>query len=56
MPGMAGSPFANPFKIGEDGTRDEVLKKYEAYIRARPDLLELLPTLKGKVLGCWCAP
>ena len=56
MPGMAGSPFANPFKIGEDGTRDEVLKKYEAYIRSRPDLLELLPSLEGKVLGCWCAP
>jgi hypothetical protein len=56
MPGKAGSPFANPFKIGVDGTRDEVIKKYEDYIRSRPDLLELIPSLEGKVLGCWCKP
>jgi len=22
----------------------------------KPELLEKLPELKGKVLGCWCAP
>jgi hypothetical protein len=33
-----------------------VIAKYRAYILGRPDLLALLPTLKGKVLGCWCHP
>lgn len=56
MPGKDCSPFANPFKIGVDGTRAEVIEKYEVYIRSRPDLLALIPSLDGKVLGCWCKP
>lgn len=54
------SLFANPFKIGKDGTRDEVLMKYESYITARLDndmkLRQELLNLKGKTLGCWCHP
>ena len=30
--------------------------KYRAWLLANPELLEKLPELKGKVLGCWCAP
>ena len=56
MPGMAGSPFANPFKIGPDGTREEVLAKYEAYLRSNDELMSRILELDGKVLGCWCAP
>lgn len=50
------SIWHNPFHIGKDGTRKEVIAKYRAYILGRPDLLALLPTLKGKVLACWCKP
>lgn len=50
------SIWGNPFVIGKDGSREEVIEKYEQYIISRPDLLDKLPTLKGKVLGCWCAP
>lgn len=50
------SRWGNPFKIGRDGTREEVIEKYERYIQTRPDLLAALPTLKGKRLGCYCAP
>ena len=50
------SKWGNPFSIGLDGNREEVILKYEAYIRARPDLLKALPELKGKTLGCWCSP
>ncbi len=56
------SIWHNPFKIGpkpqKDGDRDEVLMKYEMYIKSKLDnnMLELLRTLKGKNLGCWCAP
>jgi hypothetical protein len=50
------SIWHNPYHIGKDGTRKEVIQKYHDYIMGRPDLLALLPTLKGKVLGCWCKP
>jgi hypothetical protein len=51
---LPASPFANPFKIGRDGTREEVIAKYRAWLLARPDLVAYLPELGGKVLGCWC--
>ncbi len=51
------SKWGNPFTIGKDGTRDEVLEKYATWFLARPDLIEQArKELKGKVLGCWCAP
>jgi hypothetical protein len=50
------SKWGNPFKIGNDGNREEVIKKYEQWIKQQPDLLKLIPTLKGKILGCYCAP
>ena len=50
------SAWGNPFQVGRDGTRDEVIAKYEAWIRTQPHLLENLPLLQGKVLGCWCKP
>jgi hypothetical protein len=49
-----GSPLGNPFKVGQDGTLQEVLAKYLRHVQASPDLLALLPGLKGKRLGCWC--
>ena len=50
------SKWGNPFLIGIDGDREEVITKYARYIRQRPDLLADLPSLRGKRLGCWCAP
>jgi hypothetical protein len=47
-----GSPYGNPFKIGADGTREEVIRRFEC---------EVLPTLdvsalRGKDLVCFCHP
>ena len=54
------SNFANPFKIGKDGDRDDVIKKYKVYITEKLEnnisLKNELLTLKGKNLGCWCHP
>ncbi|MFF7242239.1 DUF4326 domain-containing protein [Streptomyces collinus] len=50
------SPLASPFKPGRDGSREEVVAKYRAYLLSRPDLLALLPGLRGRRLGCWCLP
>lgn len=51
------SKWGNPFKIGKDGSREEVIQKYRHWILANPVLVAQLPTeLKGKRLGCWCKP
>ena len=48
--------WGNPFVVGRDGTRDEVIAKYRAYVLSNEALMRSLPALRGKVLGCWCAP
>lgn len=50
------SKWGNPFVIGRDGTRDEVVRKYRGYVLSSPSLLAALPALRGKDLVCWCAP
>ena len=49
-------PWGNPFVIGRDGTREEVIAKYREWIVDQPDLMAALPELRGKVLACYCAP
>lgn len=51
-----GSIWGNPFRIGTDGDRADVIRKYEEYIRARPTLLSMVKELKAKDLVCFCAP
>lgn len=51
------SIWGNQFVIGRDGTREEVIAKYEAWIRRQPGLIERARReLRNKVLGCYCAP
>lgn len=50
------SKWGNPFQIGRDGNREQVIEKYHQWILKNPDLLACLPELKGMVLGCWCKP
>ena len=49
--------WGNPWKIGESGTREEVVELFRLYIL---DVLEKQPEfldpLRGKDLVCWCAP
>lgn len=52
-----GSPFGNPFVIGEDGTRSEVLARYRYYLFQNPELIaKIKAELPGKDLVCFCAP
>jgi hypothetical protein len=53
---LAGSPLASPYRVGRDGTRQEVVARYRDFLLGRPDLLALLPDLRGRRIGCWCAP
>lgn len=51
------SKWCNPYKIGKDGTREEVLNKYRSYITSKIERNELdIEELRGKALGCWCKP
>lgn len=50
------SKWANPYKIGRDGTREQVIALYRAYVSSTPRLSGALSELKGKTLVCWCAP
>lgn len=55
-----GSLFGNPYIIGPDGTRAEVLEKYGMYFWGRlfsdDDFREQVKSLRGKRLGCYCKP
>lgn len=61
-PGPWGNPFTHlqvhatqaKFQVA---SRDEAVAKYEAWIIEQHDLVDKARLeLKGKVLGCWCAP
>jgi DNA-binding CsgD family transcriptional regulator len=50
-------PWGNPFVMDADGSRDDVIKAFEKYyLPHKPSLLDRIDELKGKALGCWCAP
>lgn len=59
---LSGEPgrWGNPFRIGTDGSREEVIEKYRRHLWAeiqagRVDVAALA-ALHAKTLGCWCAP
>lgn len=54
--GLKASIWCNKYKIGSDGSREEVIAKYRADLLNDPELLAQLPTLRGRPLACWCAP
>lgn len=51
-----GSKWGNPFVIGKDGTREEVIQKHKKWFLKQYHLTKFLSELKDKVLGCWCFP
>ena len=51
------SKWGNPFVIGPDGTRAEVIAKYERWLLGHSDLVAWARAdLRGHDLVCWCAP
>lgn len=50
------SIWGNPFLIGRDGDRDEVVDKYKDYLISNPKLMSKILELDGKTLGCFCKP
>lgn len=58
-PSKWGNPYSHKegtlaqFKVA---TREEAVAKFADYILSNKELLKDIDELKGKVLGCWCAP
>jgi len=58
-PSKWGNPFSHldgtraTFKVA---TRAEAIEKYRRWLLDNVELMAALPELRGKVLGCWCAP
>jgi len=58
--------FGNPFQIGRDGNRADVIRKHQEWLLNPQHIMidaysnkwvrENVHKLKGKVLGCWCKP
>ena len=48
------SKWHNPFVVARD--RSLAVAQYREWIQKQPELMAALGELKGKVLGCWCAP
>lgn len=49
--------WGNPFVVGKDGTREEVIAKHRQWFLAQPELVaKCKDELRGKDLVCFCAP
>jgi len=51
--------FGNPYHIGQDGDRKQVIEKYRTYFYKKlnnPLFRNKVLLLKGKRLGCYCKP
>ena len=52
-----GSPYGNPFVIGQHGDREEVCKSYMFYVLYDPErVATFTENLRGKDLVCFCKP
>lgn len=58
-PSIWGNPYSHKdgtmaeFKVAN---RQEAIEKFEEYLLKNQELMDKLPELKGKTLGCWCKP
>lgn len=51
------SKWGNPYVVGRDGARDECVQHFQEWLQRRPELIAAAKReLRGKVLGCYCAP
>ncbi len=56
-----GTIWGNPYQIGQDGDRDEVIRKFaydfdRGFLKPSDNLDHNLSMLKGKIIACHCKP
>lgn len=54
--GFEDQGWGNPFRIGQDGSRQQVIDKYRRFLLQNDAMMGRIPELRGKLLGCWCHP
>lgn len=56
--GLAASKWGNPFVMADesDAERERALAAYREWVVTQSDLMDSLEELRGRRLGCWCAP
>lgn len=54
--GARSGKWGNPFFIGRDGSRVEVVRRHRWWLMEQLHLLIQLPELKNKRVGCYCCP
>jgi len=56
--GIEDSKWGNPFVMADDSDteRARAVQAYREWVVAQPELMQSLEELRGKRLGCWCAP
>lgn len=51
------SKWGNPFRVLHESQRMSSIAQFEKMVRQNPKAMKMIKEeLKGKVLGCWCAP
>ena len=51
------SKWGNPFRLATNEPRELAVAKYRDWLMSKPELVAAAKReLRGKVLGCWCAP
>jgi len=50
------SKYGNPYRIGKNGTRLEVIIKFKEWLLGNKELMNDIMELDGKILGCHCKP
>lgn len=56
-----GTVWGNPYQIGQDGDRDEVIRKFaydfdRGFLKVHQNFEKHLSHIKGKVIACHCKP
>lgn len=56
-PELRATGWGNPFRPAPgDPDAGNAIARYRAWLLQQPQLLARLPELRGRTLGCWCAP
>lgn len=56
--GLLASKWGNPFVMADesDTERERAIAAYREWVITQPKLMSALEELRGRRLGCWCAP
>ncbi len=56
--GLSASKWGNPFVMADesDAERERAIAAYREWVTKQQDLMGSLEELRGRRLGCWCAP